>query len=534
MIISKLVIKNYKSFKGIFKLPINEDINIIVGDNESGKSTILEAINLGLTGQLYGRNINYELSPYLFCKDVVDEYLKVLKTNPKAELPEIRIEVYLKVDDELEDYAGYNNLEKVYCPGFYLEIKFNSDFTKYYQEYIKDPNVVKTIPIEYYEGKLYSFAGEHVISRNVPINVTLIDTTNQKTQNGADVYISKIIKDILGPDERADLAINHRKLKETFSDEKSIKDINKKLEDKKGEVSDKKITLSLDISGKTNWETFLTAYLDELPFQNVGKGEQNAVKMKLALEKDSAKKSNIILIEEPENHLSYSNMNMLLNKISEKCIGKQLIIVTHSSFVLNKLGLEKLILLHKNKKFATLASLSNDTQKYFKILPGYDTLRIVLSDNPILVEGPSDELIYQKAYFQRKGKLPIEEGVDVISVKGLSFKRFLEIAKILNKRLTVIRDNDGKTKLEIENSYKDVKGVSEIYFDDIDTSSKTLEPQIVKFNDLKKINKILGKTFATKDEAQDYMIKNKTSWALKFLESDEVIVIPTYIDNAVK
>jgi predicted ATP-dependent endonuclease of OLD family len=34
-------------------------------------------------------------------------------------------------------------------------------------------------------------------------------------------------------------------------------------------------------------------------------------------------------------------------------------------------------------------------------LPGYDTLRLILCNKAILVEGPSDELIVQKAYFVR-------------------------------------------------------------------------------------------------------------------------------------
>ena len=37
-------------------------MNIVVGDNEAGKSTILEAVNLALTGYLNGRNIRNELS----------------------------------------------------------------------------------------------------------------------------------------------------------------------------------------------------------------------------------------------------------------------------------------------------------------------------------------------------------------------------------------------------------------------------------------------------------------------------------------
>src|SRR5690606_14824630 len=142
----------------------------------------------------------------------------------------------------------------------------------------------------------------------------------------------------------------------------------------------------------------------------------------------------VILIEEPENHLSHSNMQKLINQISEKCEGKQLIITTHSTYVLNKLGLDKVVLMN-NGKHITLRDLNEDTYNYFKKLPGYDTLRLLLADKAILVEGPSDELIVQKAYLQKHNRLPIEDGIDIITVRGLSFKRFLEIADLLKKQV---------------------------------------------------------------------------------------------------
>jgi len=52
--IKKVFIQNYKVFDK-FDIELNSDFNIIVGDNEVGKSTILEAINLALTKRLNGK-----------------------------------------------------------------------------------------------------------------------------------------------------------------------------------------------------------------------------------------------------------------------------------------------------------------------------------------------------------------------------------------------------------------------------------------------------------------------------------------------
>jgi hypothetical protein len=64
----------------------------------------------------------------------------------------------------------------------------------------------------------------------------------------------------------------------------------------------------------------------------------------------------------------------------------------------------------------------------FKRLSGYDTLRMVLSKEVILVEGPSDDLVVQRAFRDARRVPPLEVGVDIISVRGLAFKRFLDIA----------------------------------------------------------------------------------------------------------
>jgi predicted ATP-dependent endonuclease of OLD family len=256
--------------------------------------------------------------------------------------------------------------------------------------------------------------------------------------------------------------------------------------------------------------------------------------MLFALERKKAKESHVILIEEPENHLSFSTMTKLINMVGEKCQGKQLIVTTHSAFVLNKLGIEKMILLSDGPNIMSLKDLSEDTQKYFKKLPGYDTLRLVLAKRSILVEGPSDELFVQKAYLQKYGKLPIGDGVDVISVRGVSFRRFLEIARKLKKTVAVIIDNDGNCG-RLKERYKEYLDDADIKICyDADDACKTLEPQVAKYNALPLLNTIFGVAYATKEDLIDYMQDNKTECALKLFETGEKITIPPYVEQAIQ
>ncbi|MGJ9458512.1 AAA family ATPase [Oceanobacillus sp. CF4.6] len=62
--IDKVIIKNYKSIEYL-DLSLNDTMNILVGNNEQGKSTILEAVNMALTGTLNKRSLHNELTPFL-------------------------------------------------------------------------------------------------------------------------------------------------------------------------------------------------------------------------------------------------------------------------------------------------------------------------------------------------------------------------------------------------------------------------------------------------------------------------------------
>jgi predicted ATP-dependent endonuclease of OLD family len=271
-------------------------------------------------------------------------------------------------------------------------------------------------------------------------------------------------------------------------------------------------------------------HLDDIPLPLVGKGEQNNVKIKLAM--DASVHSNIYLIEEPENHLSFPNLSKLIDHISSESTGKQLVLTTHSSFVLNKLGVES-VLLFNGQECMPLSALDPSTHDYFLKLPGHDTLRLILAAKAILVEGPSDELVVQKVFFTIYKKLPLAAGVDVISVKSLAFRRFLEIAKILKLDVSVVTDNDGDI-VALEKKYASFKDCSTIKICfDADPTCKTLEPQLLKANGLELLNDIFETEFSSGDALLKYMAANKTDCALKIFSTQLDVKIPDYITKAI-
>jgi putative ATP-dependent endonuclease of the OLD family len=403
-------------------------------------------------------------------------------------------------------------------------------FGQEYREYIEDPKRPNAVPVEYYKIEWQDFAGSPVNARKPPIESALVDPSSISNTYAANKYVLEIARDFLTKKQKVELALSYRHLRDTFLDDASVQSINTELEKHKGAVTEKTLSIALDMTAKAGWETSVLPHLNDIPLTLIGKGEQNAVKIKLAIA--AAEECILFLIEEPENHLSHSNLNNLMAHLSDAAAGKQLIITTHSSFVLNKFGVEN-VLMFTGKKAITLSQLPASTEAYFKKLPGHDTLRIILANKTLLVEGPSDELIVQKAFFQMHGKMPLEACVEVISVNALASKRFLDIAKALEIDTRVVTDNDGKTaKLESKFAdYKDVANIRLCY--STDESLNTLENHLVRVNSRDHLNKIFGKAYATEGELLDFMLSNKTDCALKIFDSPESIVVPEYIQHAI-
>lgn len=537
MHITRIYIDGFKRLND-FDLPLNEKLSVIVGDNETGKTSVLEAINLVLTRQYYGRSIDYALDPYLFNSERVAKYFAAVRGGVLVTPPRILIEAYFNddiADPDLGRLTGTHSHDQVPCPGLQLVIEPDKDYTDELKEYVQDKNSPEVIPVEYYGVRWQSFKGERITARTAPLKAKLIDTSVARAYRGPNKYVSQLVSDELPDEQRHLLSLAYKRLRHEFAKGKGVKTINDLLAQKDDGGIGRQLTVQMDLSSRSSWESAITPHLDDLPFDCVGKGSQCRVQMRVAIA--GAEKSRVLLIEEPENHLSHSNMSTLMAEIAEQCDDKhQVILSTHSAFVLNKLGLKNLQLISHDGKSAALTDLESDTEDYFMKLPGYDTLRLILSNRTILVEGPSDELIVQRAYKDKHGVRPLEHGVDVISV-GTAFKRFLEIAAHLNLNVCAVIDNDGKVARLKERYAEYFNGKHKtvrICFDEGDETCPTLEPQLRKANSLQTLNEILGKSEASKDDLNDYMENNKTECALKFFKTKRKWKVPEYIARAIQ
>lgn len=529
--IEKIRIAGYRKFREYTMTP-HRQLNVIVGENEAGKSTFLEAVGLALTGRVNGRPAAEELNPYWFNRDVVRDFFLQRKGGKRVAPPTIEIEVFLTDDDAFQRHLfGPHNSESPVraCAGVRLEIVPNPEYAEEIQFHLDSGTGL--LPVEYYKVEWVTFGGIHLTARPRELTTAIIDSRTIRSTSGVDFHLRQILKDHLEPQETAALSLAFRQVKEQMTAD-HLQDVNQKMATLEGTLDAETIALAMDQSSRSAWDTAIVPHIDEVPFALAGQGQQAAVKMALAMGQ-RANGARVVMVEEPENHLSHASLTKVLHRL-ETLAGdeQQLFITTHSSFVLNRLGLDGLTFL-SNGAASNLTDLDSETVDYFKKLPGYDTLRMVLADRFVLVEGPSDELIFERFYRDVRGRRPLAEGIDVVSMRGLSLVRCLKLAKALGKRCVALRDNDGKDPQELREALGDLVDENEReVFIGASGSGATLEPQLLAANTDAAVRTVVGVT--QRAELATWMRNNKTEAALRILISKERLEPPSYIADAIR
>lgn len=526
--ITKAKIRGYRIFRD-FEFTPNSGFNLIVGANESGKSTLLEAIVLALTGRVNGRRASGELNPYWFNTDMVEEFIRERSKGKPVSFPEIRIELLFEDHDDLQQLCGAINSEvpTKACPGLSMKIQPNPEYARELDSWAQDPSEI--LPIEYYVVDWRDFADNVITNRPRQVTAAIIDSRTVRSTSGVDYHLREILGDHLDPDERAAISLRYRELKASMSDGVLAK-VNQRISTQNSLLHDRPISLAMDQTTRTSWEGAVTPHVDKVPFAMSGQGQQAAVKICLAMNRQSDR-ANCVMVEEPENHLSHTSLATLLHRIKSLAGEKQqLFITTHSSFVLNRLGLDVLLLMGPTGA-SRIPDLTPATVSYFQKLPGYDTLRMVLANKIVLVEGPSDEMVFERIFRDIYHKRPMECGIDVLSMRGISLARCLELCAALNKHVAALRDNDGVDPVELREPVKVwlSKGRRELFIGGMGYG-KTLEPQLIHFNTEALLRKVLGITSIA--NLLTWMTREKTEAALRIAESPTVVTPPDYMRMA--
>lgn len=515
IIISKIRLINYRRFTNYCFEP-NSNINILVGDNESGKSTILEAIDIVANGSIRKvENIGLER---LLNINAVNDFNNGARNFDN--LPKLVVELYLQGCCDFS-MNGKNNTEDRVCDGIRLVCQANIDYQREIMSSMhSNPEY---FPYEYYSIRFSTFSDEGYSGYKKKLKSVLIDSANMNSDYATNDFVKRMYFRYTENDvgERATHRSQYRQMREQFCSE-VFSSLNERVPETQN------YSFGLKSLSYTGFENDMMIYEDSIGIDNKGTGRQIFIKTDFALE-HAGENVDVILIEEPENHLSHINLRKLVNRVSNTQSG-QLFVTTHNSLISTRLELKNLIILHNQNETSpvSLRDLSDDTAKYFMKAPPANIIEFALSDKVILLEGPSEYILFEKLYTAIVGNSPEQDNVHIMDIHGLSFKRYLDIALILGNKVAVVTDNDGDFQKNCINKYNSYSGFQNIkVFFDNNNEYRTFEIVLYHANpDL--CDRMFG------NDALKHMLSNKTDSSYKLLLDDGDISVPQYIKEAIE
>lgn len=285
-------------------------------------------------------------------------------------------------------------------------------------------------------------------------------------------------------------------------------------------------------------ESVVSVYEDSIPLENKGSGMESLVKTQIALNRED--NLDTILIEEPENHLCFTNLKQMLQQIMDHEEDSQIILTTHSNMIASRLNLRNVIWIAENH-YLSLKNVEPQTSIFFEKADDNEFLQLLLSKKAILVEGATEYLLLPKFYEKKTGRTVENDGISIISCNGISYKRYLEIAEETGKRIAVITDNDHEqTKIDDANEFNQHNEKQHVFMG-ATMEDWTWEACIYNCNKEKLHNMIQVQDGAeylfhrtNYGQVLGKMLNNKVDTAYQMLISEEDFVIPRYVEEAIE
>lgn len=528
MYISEIKIEGLRGFGVSKTIKFNEGINVIIGHNNSGKTTILKALDL-----VFGKT-SKQLSIDDFNKNVPIDSLKEVS-------PSVKITATLTESPDEEEYSEdlvtvATWLTKIDKP-YEAKLTYECFLSKKEKENYKASMtaISSEDPQDYWNEIKYNFQRKYInrILIGNPSNGNILDS---ESISKFDFQFLSAIRDV----ERDMFSGRNSLLKEVidFFIDYEVKTNNELSEiDKKKELKTKRVKFSNDAQvligqlqdrmkiGKKHMlkyaedtgasyenmkpdfegrilDTELYSALKlivesetgvKIPASQNGLGYNNLIYISLLLAKmqknasgdymgSNTKVYSMLAIEEPEAHL-HPNMQYkflkFLSQNKEKEV-RQIFITTHSPNITAAVDLKSIILLHKNNGDLNIAypgavfSDSAEDQESLKYVQRF--LDVTKSDmffakGVLLVEGISEQLLIPE-FAKLLDKDLIDKQISTINIGGRYFNHFLKLfdtnnKNAINKKIACITDLDPvKKKIDVAGSSWVKSFPYEINYDD--------------------------------------------------------------------
>lgn len=560
MYINRVKIYNYKCFKDVdIKL---SKLSIIVGENNSGKSCLFNAISLPLSFNelsIHRKNLGVNDINRNAIKEFGDS-IRNDSDNISDKIPSVIVEVEFtdpKNSYEKEILSKWLLKEEdgnlIYGLKYVFEPKDSEAVINEYRDRLNDnANDWLVFPIELYEYRIISTNNEKLVSftdlKNIKINSILAERDNFSEKNNirSNSILSQLLLKSLGQEELNSIHIAYANFFKGIKDTESFsKLINPEKDFENINEHIKQLGCIPNLPDLKNIISNITLSYDDEYLHQKGLGQRNLVYLYILFTYFLKEKSlfKLCCIEEPEAHLCINNLKLVTDYLT-KSINKansllQVIISTHSPYVISKLNMENVIVLVDGNAIS-LNDVSTSLINYLKKRPNFDILQLLFSNRIILVEGTTEEMLIN-AFLSKNNKL---NNIDVISVGQKGFKTFLEIWLRFNKgsykKIGIIRDYDNQDNAKVEHEIYQTENPENIIIST--TVNYTLENDLVEanFDNLDHITKALSLDInSPAEEVEKYLIANKAESMLSLCDSiinseETNILLPNHIKEVIE
>lgn len=517
MYISKIEIEGFRNFPHN-EILFNDGVNVIIGHNNSGKTSLIKAISLVINGDSSRR-----LEPDDFSKSIT---LENLKRIPPAVTISLTFKKSIDEQANSEDLVTVSNwltvldadYEAKLTYKFFLPIDKHQEYETSLEECeTRDVawQIIKQDYLRFYTYKIYG--GEP----------TLLQTADLESLQKFDFQFLNAIRDV----ERHMLTGRNTMLKEILDffldyDIKSVDEAAKPQEVKLAEINAAKEAFSVQatalIAGLQNrmragkdqilnyarqtGATFNNATPDfdgaisevelfsalkliicytgleiKIPASHNGLGYNNLIYMSLLLAKmqvnsdgkylgSNAKVFPVLAIEEPEAHLHPSMQYKFLKFLKENRLERkvrQIFVTTHSTQITSAVSLDDIICLHNEgnsitagypgKCFAEDAA-GQESKAYVQRFLDATRSDMLFAQKVIFVEGLAEQILLPT--LTKYIGVDIEDHhIAIVPVGGRYFDHFLHIFNsplpfTIPKKIVCLKDRDPERKLKVNGTFK--------------------------------------------------------------------------------
>ncbi|MGQ8871157.1 ATP-dependent nuclease [Paenibacillus sp. TSA_86.1] len=446
MHISKLTISGYKNSKEKSEIKLNNGLNVLVGENGSGKTTIINALRLILRENEFSyMNINE------------DDFFRSLDKEYSA--PKIRIDLSFDSLDSDEQVTFLTWCDAEFRAQLHLEVNSNPNRKGYYKK-------------EIWGGASKSSIFEEETFECIDcIYLPPLRDAEEKLVNGKRSRLAQLLKKQYG-DNKETLVQNVSRFNEQITSntdnnyneiETAKNNINKKLTETLGERLGQSINLQFaETTFNKIVESIKMVFFpgiqqsDPDKFRDIATnslGYNNLLYIATVFAELELLKDNntitVLLIEEPEAHLHPQlqvKFIKYLEEVTQKLGNTQVIITTHSPVLASSMDVDNLIHVAQREEKIVATPLRNvalgESKNYINRWLDVTKSTLLFSKGIILVEGISEAMLiptFAKIVLARHNKIALlnsgkflpnsleEAGVSVVNINGINFKHFMKM-----------------------------------------------------------------------------------------------------------